>query len=109
MHNSSANETAYSTINRWTIPGSAIPCPHRRHDIEQELLDGEAILFDPINGATFRLNRSALEVWEGCRPGRLMDDLSQDMCHRYDIDESTARDDVQQMIAMFANHGLLDA
>jgi PqqD family protein of HPr-rel-A system len=109
MYNTSPSHSAYATVNAWTIPGAALPCPHRRSDVVQEVLDNEAILFDPINGATFRLNRSALEVWEGCRPGRLLDDLTGDMCQQYDVDQATARDDVQQMVAMFASHGLLDA
>jgi PqqD family protein of HPr-rel-A system len=102
------HSTAYPSINAWTMPGFALPCPQRRPDVKQEILDDEAILFDPITGATFRLNESALEVWDGCRPGRKIDDLTQDMCNRYDIDEDTARDDVEQMVAMFASHGLLN-
>lgn len=100
--------TVYPKVQSWTIPGSALPCPQRRSDIVQEVLDDEAILYDPINGATFRLNQSALEVWSGCREGRQLEDLTQDMCQRYDVDETTARDDVQQMVAMFASHGLLN-
>lgn len=101
--------TAYSSVNHWTIPTSALPCPTCRKDIIQENLDDEAVLFDPTTGSTFRLNQSALEVWTGCRQGRKLNDLTADMCSRYDVDEQVARDDVQQMVAMFANHGLLEA
>jgi len=107
MFKTSQKSSAYPTVNAWTIPGTAIPCPTRRTDVVKKTLDGEAILYDPINGSTFRLNQSALNVWMGCHPGRQLDDLARDVCQQYDVDESTARDDVQQMIALFANHGLL--
>lgn len=108
MSHTFSNQTAYPTIHAWTVPGSVLPCPKCRQDVTQEILDGEAILFDPITGATFRLNQSALEVWAGCRAGRELEDLTNDMCQRYDVDQATARDDAQQMVAMFASHGLLN-
>ena len=101
--------TTYASVNSWTVPTAVLPCPTCRADVVQENLDGEAVLFDPITGSTFRLNQSALEVWTGCRKGRKLNDLTTDMCSRYDVDEQIARDDVQQMVAMFANHGLLEA
>lgn len=108
MSQTYTNQTAYPTVHPWTVPGSALPCPRCREDVTQEVLDDEAILFDPITGATFRLNQSALDVWAGCRYGRQLEDLTSDMCQRYDVDEDTARDDVEQMVAMFASHGLLN-
>ncbi|HAI14063.1 MAG TPA: hypothetical protein DCM28_20325 [Phycisphaerales bacterium] len=108
MSHTLLNQTAYPSVHSWTVPGCDLPCPRCREDVGQEILDNEAILYDPITGATFRLNQSALEVWSGCRSGRKLEDLTKDMCQRYDVDQDTARDDVQQMVAMFASHGLLN-
>ncbi len=86
--------------------GAMVP-PPRRHDVIEEPLDGEAVLFDPVNGSTHRLNQTALEVWR-CSDGRTtVEEIAQRQTELYDVDYDTALDYVEQVLALFVESKLL--
>ncbi len=99
---------SYPLTSPWVLEEALLPCPSQRSDVSLQILDDEALLFDSATGGTFRLNRTALIVWEGCQPTRTYSDLVDDVCNEYEIDRATASDHVQQMVAMLANNGLLN-
>jgi PqqD family protein of HPr-rel-A system len=91
----------------WTARDLFIP-PPRRKDLSVEILDGEAILYDPATGQTHRLSQSALNVWQQCDGNRTTKALAHRQTEICDIDFETALDHVEQLVALFEEAGLLD-
>ncbi len=91
----------------WTARDLFIP-PPRRTDLSVELLDGEAILYDPVTGQTHRLSQGALDVWKRCDGGKTTRALAHRQTEIFDIDFETALDHVEQLVALFAEAGLLN-
>ena len=91
----------------WTARDVFVP-PPRRKDLLVEILDDEAILYDPATSQTHRLSRSALDVWQQCDGNRTTKALAHRQTEIYDIDQETALDHVEQIVALFAEAGLLD-
>lgn len=91
----------------WTSRDVFIP-PRRRKDLLVEILDEEAILYDPATAQTHRLSQSALDVWQQCDSRTTTLDLARRQTEIYDIDQETALDHVEQLVAWFVEAGLLD-
>jgi PqqD family protein of HPr-rel-A system len=81
--------------------------PSKRADVHIYRIDDEAILFDPRTSATFLLNPIALHVWRRCDGrtiiGRVLDELTE----RYDVERTTAKSHVQQVLTMYEDAGLV--
>ncbi len=92
----------------WYDRRSRIPCPVARPDILIEQLDDEAVLFDPRNGSTYRLNHTSLLVWRFCRPGSCIQNIVRSISEHYDIDHERLLEDVEQVLAYLASHGLVN-
>lgn len=93
---------------RWYERGADLAAPVRRDDVSQRMLDDEAVLFEPINNVTIRLNETALHVWNGCVAGATIRGIAKSFCEKYDVTIDRAQDDVEQVLAVFACHGLLE-
>ncbi len=91
----------------WTARDLLIP-PPRRIDLSVEILDGEAILYDPVTAQTHRLSQGALNVWQQCDGNRTTKALAHRQTEIFDIDFETALDHVEQLVALFAEAGLLN-
>ena len=91
----------------WTVRDLFIP-PPRRIDLSVEILDGEALLYDPVTGQTHRLREGPLNVWQQCDGNRTTKALAHQQTEIFDIDFETALDDVEQLVALFAETGLLN-
>ena len=91
----------------WAAREAAFIPPPRREDMIVDELDDEAILLHPDNGDTFRLNRTALAVWQGCN-GRVTNlQIAWQLVDAYDVDIETAADHVDQLLTVFTESGLL--
>ena len=82
--------------------------PRRRSDVVENVLDLEAILFDPVCGATHRLNETALAVWRQCDGITSTRQIAERLGDDYEVDPETALQHVEQLIVVFAEAGLLD-
>jgi len=91
----------------WYDRRADLICPLARQDLIVQHLDDEAVLFDPCTGSTFRLNRTAIYVWQHCKPGYRIQDIVQAIFNKYDADFDKVLDDVEQAIAFFAENGLI--
>ena len=91
----------------WTARDMFVP-PPRRIDLSVEILDGEALLYDPVTGQTHRLGQGPLKVWQQCDGNRTTKALAQRQTEIFDIDFETALDHVEQLVALFAETGLLN-
>jgi hypothetical protein len=107
---SSASSPGGSTAApSWFDAPQARALPHRRTDVVEQVMDGEAVLYDPVSRFTFRLNPTAAQVWRQCDGRSTVDDVVQQLCAQYEVDSDTALDDVLQMIALLATQGLVFA
>lgn len=91
----------------WYRHDSHIACPARRTDLHLRQLDDQAVLYDPTNGMTYRLNLTAYLIWQMCDPSRTIGELARHLADQFQVDPAVAQDDVEQLLAMFASNGML--
>lgn len=101
------SEAGASADRPWFDRRAELPCPIRKPSINVQQLDDEAVLFDPENASTFRLNATALLVWNACTPGRTIAGVVRQFHETWGIELDHARDDVEQLVAFFAANGLV--
>ena len=95
------------THPHWTMEDvSAVP--PRRKDVCEHELDGEAVLFDPKARNTYLLNGTALAVWRRCDGRATTQQIADEQSTAYEVQLEAARDHVEQLVALFADSGLLD-
>ncbi|MBN1344897.1 MAG: PqqD family protein [Phycisphaerae bacterium] len=92
----------------WTHRHASIVVPRRRHDLIVEELDGQAILSDPVDGSTHRLNATALEVWRWCDGCRTTLQIADRLTARYEVEFEVALNHVDQLMASFAQLHLFE-
>ncbi len=94
---------------RWYERRSELPVPARRDEVTMELLDDEAVLFDPQTGTTLRVNETALAVWRACDGRTTLRSIAEQLSRDYEVDFDRALDDVEQVVCLLTQHGLLAA
>lgn len=95
------------TETHWSGCDAEITIPPRRPDVVEEVMEGEAILFDPVTGCTHRFNETALAVWRLCDGTATTADMARRLTEHYDIDLDTALDHVEQIVTVLADSQLL--
>jgi PqqD family protein of HPr-rel-A system len=83
------------------------PVPCRRATVTEDILDREAILFNPVSGATHRLNETALAVWRQCDGRTGTRAMAERLADEYEVDSRTALEHIEQLVVVFAEAGLL--
>jgi hypothetical protein len=84
------------------------PCfPLRRADLHVEELDGEAVVYDPRNGAVHRLNATSFFVWSVCDGLHAPNDIAASVEERYSIDKDEALSVVGSVVAQLFEKDLL--
>lgn len=97
-----------SPVSSWsTCTGFVVPS--RRSEVIEHVIDEEGILLDPRSEHTLQLNRTALAVWHQCDGKMSMVEIARVLSDSFDIDRDTALDDVEQLVAIFAEAGLLES
>jgi len=81
--------------------------PLRRDDLHVEELDGEAVAFDPGNGAVHRLNATTYFVWTACAGSRHPEEIAQSVVERYAIDADKAAEVASSIIGQLHEKELL--
>ncbi len=92
----------------WTSRQATIVIPRRRGDLIAEELDDEVILLDPQDGATHRLNATALDVWRRCDGQATTREVAAELTQTYEVTFETALDHVDQLLVSFAELGMLE-
>ncbi len=82
--------------------------PPRRRDVRVYEFDGESVLHDVHSGHIQLLNRTALTVLQRCDGRATVPLIAGELTREYDVDPETARDHVEQLVALFAGAGLLE-
>lgn len=81
--------------------------PHRRDDLQIEEIDGEAIIYDPHNGAVHRFNETTFFIWNGCDGSQTPTDIARALSQAYAIDGDQAASHVHDTIERFRDRELL--
>ncbi len=84
-----------------------VALPRRRNRIAHQIIDGEAVLYDPQSRHTHRMNQTALWVWQACDGRSTTRQLARRLTKAYEVPFDTALEDVEQSLAAFAQAGLV--
>ena len=91
----------------WTLRTAEIAPAPRRDDVIVETMDGETLLSDPRSDSAFHLNETARAVWDACDGRTTMRRIAAQLAERYEVSVEDALDDVEQLVVLFAESGLL--
>jgi len=83
--------------------------PRRCEEFVHQVMDGEAVLYDQVNRHTHRMNATALVVWQACDGRSTTCRVARQLAGRYDIPFHQALEDIEQLLASFAQVGLVRA
>jgi PqqD family protein of HPr-rel-A system len=86
----------------------ALVAPPRRCDVLEHEADREGVLFDPRTGSTYYLNETAFAVWRQCDGRRSTRHIAEHQAELWDVDPGTALSDVEQVVAVLLERGLLE-
>lgn len=69
--------------------------------------DEESILYDSDGGKIHVLNGVGAAIWELCDGNRNLDEITGEICRRYEADEETVKKDLREFIDELEGMGLL--
>ena len=73
------------------------------------MLEGETVVLDRREELIHQLNMTASYIWERCDGLHTPDEISNELCEAFDVDVSTARQDVLAAMETLRQAKLLDA
>jgi hypothetical protein len=79
-----------------------------RKDVLSKVIDGEAVLLDLKGGSYFGLNEVGSTIWELIREGTTVGAIRHELLARYDVDATTAGDDLDSLLNDLQARGLVD-
>lgn len=79
-----------------------------RKDVLSRTLEGEAVLLDLESGTYFGLNEIASEIWVMMAKGTTVATIITLVLETYDVDEATARRDLELLLNRLQARGLVD-
>jgi hypothetical protein len=72
-------------------------------------LSDTGFAFDPYTGATFTINVTGLCVLQAMKEGLTRDAIGERLSARFDARGADVRRDVEDFVALLAQHGLVEA
>ena len=91
---------------RWGPPSWT---PRRRPDLVTYPLDDEIVLYDPRDGMTHVLNRTAAEIWALCDGTKPVDVIAGRLADAYALEPGRALVDVRDVLAELRRGDLIVA
>jgi PqqD family protein of HPr-rel-A system len=83
------------------------PLPRARDDVERVVVDGEAVVYDPVTGDVHHLNATATVVWQCCDGTGTVDALVDDLAATYHAPRSQVATDVGGLLDDLTSRHLL--
>ena len=82
--------------------------PRKAANLASRLLNGEAIVMNPVDSTLFNLNETATAIWLAA-DGRttLRQIVERDICPAWDIDPDAALEDAERFARELAAHSIL--
>lgn len=81
--------------------------PVRTEDARAYPLDDGLVLYEPVAGTVFLLNRTGVEIWSLCDGTRTGREIARHLATAYGIDPREAVGDVEELLVNLAGAGLL--
>jgi predicted DNA-binding transcriptional regulator len=94
-----------ATQRRWPLDLSAIAVPSPEVLVQE--LDGEAVLLNLESERYFGLDDVGTRVWRHLLEHRRLERVCEEMQKEYDVDESTLRADVLQLVEELIDAGIV--
>jgi hypothetical protein len=82
--------------------------PKRRSDLNYRTIDGETLILSREEGRLYQLNPTASFIWDCCDGNSNIADITERLAGAYEVDSSTARKDVEEVLSNLRNSNLLD-
>ena len=101
------NMTDELVANRWTTRDATMVAPPPRGDLIVGELDDAASVWDPRSGVTHHVNEVAYHVWRSCDGVATAQQIAERLADEFDVELEVALDDVEQLIATFAELRLI--
>jgi len=73
------------------------------------MIDGETVVLDLKEGHLHQLNPTASFIWDCCDGELTMDQIVERLAGAYEVDTTTARKDVDEVISKLRSSKLLEA
>lgn len=83
------------------------PPPRRRTDVTVHVLDGEALIYDPLTACTHQLNSTALFIWRQCDGRRDVCEIARGLAEVYDVSVTEAVEHSRRTVEEFEEKLLL--
>lgn len=90
------------------VPDAPDRMPRGRTDVDEEVLDGEAVVYDPRTGALHHLNATATAVWGLCDGETTVADAVRELADAFAAPAEQVRADVAALLGDLAERGLLE-
>ena len=83
------------------------PRPKRRADVTARLVENETVVLDRANRLIHQFNITASFIWDQCDGEHTLQEIAEQLTHRFDVGLSTAERDVSLTIARFYEFHIL--
>ena len=84
------------------------PVPKRRSDLNYRTIDGETLILNREEGRLHQLNPTASFIWDCCDGNSDIAEIIDRLAAAYEVDSSTARKDVEEILSNLRSSKLLE-
>ena len=84
------------------------PVPKRRSDLNYKTIDEETLILNREEGRLYQLNPTASFIWDCCDGNSNIADITDRLAGAYEVDSSTARNDVEEVLSNLRSSNLLE-
>lgn len=78
-----------------------------RTNLSTQEIDGELVILDKDNGQIHQLNSVASTIWKYIESGLDIQAISEQLIQSFEIDEATAKNDLDKILQQFKEQKLL--
>jgi hypothetical protein len=82
--------------------------PKRRSDLNCRTIQGETVILNRKDGRLHQLNPTASFIWGCCDGNSNIAEIMDRLVSAYEVDSSTARKDVEEVVSKLQNSNLLE-
>ncbi len=75
--------------------------------VSSQLDDGESVLLNLTTRQYYTINETGSAIWDGIQRGDLLDDIVLDVVARFDVDEKSAREHVNDFLERLVDNGIV--
>ena len=83
-------------------------CPKRRSDLSYRTINGEALILNRAEKRLHQLNPTASLIWDCCDGAADITAIIDRLTSAYEVDPSTARKDVEEVLSQLRRSNLLE-